>query len=65
MAVATHHRGRKGIKVSIYDPVEKLSFNLTVYPVACRAPLVAEVIEDECRKRWETTSLNDRRHKRR
>lgn len=65
MTIATHRRGRKGIKVSIYDPVDGHSFNLTVYPGASDAETVARFVESELRSRWDVTSLNDRRHKRR
>ena len=55
---------RQGIRVSVYDPDLGVSLSLTLYkPADVRR--AAQVIEDALRRHWKTTSLTDRRHKRR
>ena len=65
MAQRTRHHRHKGVAVTVFDPVAGESFSLTVYPSASGASIIAEVIEEELRKRWDVTSLSDKRHKRR
>ncbi len=60
---SVHRSGRKGITVSFYDHARRESVSFTVYGADARQ--VASEAHASLSKQWNTTSLHDRRHKRR
>lgn len=54
---------RNGISVTMYSSRERKSISITVYTDDITT--VARMVERELRRRWPTTSLDDKRHKRR
>jgi hypothetical protein len=67
MARSNKRGGRGGPRISVtcYDPVAGESVSFTVYPGGHPLAEVALVLQRQAQARWSTTSLNDRRHKRR
>ena len=54
------------IAVKCLDPATGKSLSFTVYPcLANPLEFVAKTTQGALRRRWKTTELNDRRHKRR